>query len=150
MAREIKFRAWDGRTMFNVDVMGISPCTWGCPDYGKRGISLAYQPYIAVMQYTGLKDKNGKEIYEGDILHSDSMYESLFGNPIVRIGEYIDTDLRNLTLDETETFPLYGVYIETKRGIAGIADDCTSEYFKVIGNIYEDKEKEPHHRGQRK
>lgn len=67
--REIKFRAWNGKEMFNVDVLAISPCTWDCPDYGKRGVSLAYQPHIKVMQYTGLHDKNGKEIYEGDILY---------------------------------------------------------------------------------
>jgi uncharacterized phage protein (TIGR01671 family) len=69
--REIKFRAWDGKVMYGVDVLAMSECTWGCPDYGKRGVSLAYQPNIAVMQYTGLEDKNGKEIYEGDIVERE-------------------------------------------------------------------------------
>lgn len=66
--RIIKFRAWDGKTMFLVDILALSPCTWSCPDYGRRGVSLAYQPHIQIMQYTGLLDKNGKEIYEGDVL----------------------------------------------------------------------------------
>lgn len=72
MERELKFRAWDGKNMILFSDMTI-------------GIERRYnKPYVffntdtfggevrlgkhEVMQFTGLHDKNGKEIYEGDIL----------------------------------------------------------------------------------
>ncbi|WP_371378820.1 YopX family protein [Sporomusa aerivorans] len=72
--REIKFRAWDAenKTMFgsncpnmlvhfdgqlnSFDVLGDTVGTYKTKQ-------------LALMQYTGLKDKNGKEIYEGDIVY---------------------------------------------------------------------------------
>ena len=70
MTREIKFRAFYEQTkeMFNVDVLALTACQWACPDYGKRGVSQAYQSHIPLMQFTGMRDSNDKEIYEGDII----------------------------------------------------------------------------------
>lgn len=58
--REIKFRAWDkeSKTMiYDTFPNGLS----------SSDILARWNPEW-IMQYTGLKDKNGKEIYEGDIL----------------------------------------------------------------------------------
>ena len=64
--REIKFRAWDKkkRTMLWDDDFVISE---GKP-VSVFGGEMDFRIDGILMQYTGLKDKNGKEIYEGDIL----------------------------------------------------------------------------------
>lgn len=60
--REIKFRAWDKEnsemTLFTFDDVSS----------GQVGNNDQYISEMVVMQYTGLLDKNGKEIYEGDII----------------------------------------------------------------------------------
>lgn len=63
-AREIKFKFWLGHT---------KKMTYGHDLQGFCKIILEFTPDVIPLQYTGLKDKNSKEIYEGDILkHKDS------------------------------------------------------------------------------
>lgn len=68
--REIKFRAWDKKWLFMT-----YPCTLEDIKNGFEGI---FGKNKDLMQYTGLKDKNGKEIYEGDIVN-----HKYYSTPIV-------------------------------------------------------------------
>lgn len=63
--REIKFRIWDGEGMITTDG------NYHFDDYNGLVFHSEYGGVridVKLMQYTGLKDKNGKEIYEGDII----------------------------------------------------------------------------------
>jgi uncharacterized phage protein (TIGR01671 family) len=96
MHRVIKFRVWDSKNKrFLKSTNKIKITLDGKPTYKQRYSSPVKTDWVP-QQFTGLKDRRGREIYEGDIILQ--AWKSEFGNMehkySVRFGEYVDVQAR--------------------------------------------------------
>ena len=123
--RTIKFRAWDKKTETMNDVWAIHFKAWHDSEInyieiyglGTDGTEERCEEDIEIMQYTGLKDKNGTEIYEGDIINQDSKY-----------------GYKNYVMEMIQTHASDDMGVDMF-GYVDVDNAC-----EVIGNIYENPE----------
>lgn len=150
MSREIKFRAWNKET----NKMSPSFSFEDLTGYdGDEGIILASEdndfmrisPYeiyeekiIELMQYTGLKDKNGKEIYEGDVVKYHNRKNSYELHQI--IYEEKAAAFLLFGANQASRHPVFVKYLGDIAKAGKDYDIRTYELCEVIGNIYEDGE----------
>lgn len=87
MSREIKFRAWD-----TINYMSSSFTLQDLQDK-----KIQFIPNLPIMQYTGLKDKNGKEIYEGDIIKCYDFGITAIGIVVYKIDSFQIDWIKNAT-----------------------------------------------------
>lgn len=128
-----KFRAWDDARDEYFEVRSLSFPVSSNDKLGivaTAGDQTAYGPNMILEQYTGLKDANGKEIYEGDILATSS---KIAGK---RITDYLKVDWRE---DYAGFFcgekPLYACLNEWDNDIK-----YPQTFPEIVGNVHENPE----------
>lgn len=130
MSRKIKFRLWVENTMYYPDnnwrlILEFNKISgWNLvpnykPNDGKYIAGDSAQNPFIMMQYTGRNDKNGKEIYEGDLINS---FQNDYQPTEVL---WCDNSGQYMTLNYHSTLPLW---------------DSIDSKIEVLGNIYENPE----------
>lgn len=122
MTRVPKFRAWlkEEKEMIPADLV-----EWDCGEFEGIGDRITFwkdADEIEIMQSTGLKDKNGTEIYENDIVEYEDGENSFLG--VVRYS----------------VFGWYVEALEDNYSFEDFSDEQTmTSCVEVIGSIYENK-----------
>ena len=127
--REIKFRAQNFGGYWRYS----DKCKNGMTEFFSYFTTLEGQdtPVLnqnTLCQFTGLKDKNGKEIYEGDVVKVDSKYFRVLRFDVDCEQDYVGAVWKD---DELSQFNIGGI---TKNIIP--RKDLAKRYYEVIGDIY--------------
>lgn len=122
--REIEFRAWDkqDKRMLAISSFQQIPNNW--------------RTVWELMQYTGLKDRNGKKIFEGDIVICGDGGENFSQTYDEEKDEFIDTHKAQV-IGPTETYPAFEIDPNPCDDCNGLSQALATGTIEVIGNIYE-------------
>ena len=141
--RELQFRVWNGTSYTELYNLRGEKSIYFSP-YDLSAIPTEVRDKTVIEQYTGLKDKNGKEIYEGDILEFDKDFDdsaqryvpysdeklAAFGFRIYGYQDYIsesgseEFESEMSLISEMENYEREEIIFYT-------------EYISIVGNIHE-------------
>lgn len=138
--REIKFRVWDHNTdtMMIPDNLEFYDGEIGWIDAGREADPKlsddGYPGQFEIMQYTGIHDKNGQEVYEGDIVSFGSVWNN-------GANEDIDEELHIGVVEYDPHCAVYNVNCEESGEHRFLFMEVVNyDGFGVIGNIFENPE----------
>ncbi|MBM7598183.1 putative phage protein (TIGR01671 family) [Virgibacillus halotolerans] len=136
--REISFRAWDNENNHMIDI-----ARFDFADYTVYSHLFACEGYLGenlkIMQYTGLKDKHGKEIYEGDIIEFSRGDDWRENEQKQGISEVVYSEQITAFAYHYKAKSSWGTaYDDVVCAIGNITDQCGD--LEIIGNTYENPE----------
>lgn len=125
MNRQIKFRVWDSELKIWINNIGMKQ---------NNVLTNGDEKRFHVMQFTGLHDKHGKEIYEGDILCNDE-YQTWEWRGVVKFSHGV---FGAEWLSNVKSQSMVGSWGQ-KHNLRKLDDDILERQI-IVGNVYENPE----------